>query len=248
MSSENDLPLTPISPVRNLRQTVTEHLRTAIIVGDLQEGVVYSAPSLGAAFGVSATPVREAMMDLAREGLVETVKNTGFRATAVKERDLDEITEIRLLLEPPVVRSVLGSIPVKDFPAMRALADETVVAAEEKDLKAYLVGDRKFHARVLSYAGNSQLVELATGLRTRTRMYGLKLLVERGVLPDSARAHHTLLDLMEAGDAAGTHQLLARHIGHARGLWASGNDQSEDLHVPGITLNVEAPPASVKGS
>lgn len=100
MSSENDLPLTPISPVRNLRQTVTEHLRTAIIVGDLQEGVVYSAPSLGAAFGVSATPVREAMMDLAREGLVETVKNKGFRVTAVKERDLDEITEIRLLLEP----------------------------------------------------------------------------------------------------------------------------------------------------
>jgi len=248
LSSENDLPLTPISPVRNLRQTVTEHLRTAIIVGDLQEGVVYSAPSLGAAFGVSATPVREAMMDLAREGLVETVKNKGFRVTDVKERDLDEITEIRLLLEPPVVRGVVSTIPAEDFPAMRALADETVTAAEEKDLKAYLVGDRTFHARVLSYAGNSQLVDLATGLRTRTRMYGLKLLVEEGVLPDSAREHHTLLDLMEAGDAEGSYQLMVRHIGHARGLWASGNDQSGDLQVPGTALGAEAPPVSVKGS
>lgn len=234
MTLETSLPIAPLDPVRNLRQTVTEHLRTAIIVGDLHEGTVYSAPTLGVAFGVSATPVREAMMDLAREGLVETVKNKGFRVTGISERELDEITEIRLLLEPPTVCSVVGSIPAKDFPALRALADVTVRAADEKDLKKYLVGDREFHARVLSYAGNRQLVELATDQRTRTRLYGLKALVERGVLPDSAREHHTLLDLMEADDVEGSYHLMVQHIGHARGLWASGSDQAESLHVPGI--------------
>ncbi len=72
----------------SLRETVTERLRTSIISGDLVEGELYSAPSLGAAFGVSATPVREAMMDLVREGLVETVKNKGFRITGMTDAEL----------------------------------------------------------------------------------------------------------------------------------------------------------------
>ncbi len=60
---------------QNLRETVLTRLRTAIITGDLAEGQLVSAPVLGQQLGVSATPVREAMMDLSREGLVETVKN-----------------------------------------------------------------------------------------------------------------------------------------------------------------------------
>ena len=57
-----------------------------------------------------------------------------------------------------------------------------------------------FHAELLRYAGNNQLVELATSLRSRTRMYGLKILSESNRLADSAQEHHDLLDLIEAGD------------------------------------------------
>ena len=70
-------------PRISYRERVVDALRAALIAGELRPGEVYSAPALAGRFGVSATPVREAMLDLVREGLVDTVPNKGFRVTAV---------------------------------------------------------------------------------------------------------------------------------------------------------------------
>ncbi|GGX55096.1 hypothetical protein GCM10010341_90060 [Streptomyces noursei] len=86
-----------------LRDQVAHALRAALISGELRPGEVYSAPVLAEDFGISATPVREAMLDLTREGLVEPVRNKGFRVTEVNERDLDQYSEIRTLIEVPMV-------------------------------------------------------------------------------------------------------------------------------------------------
>lgn len=63
----------------SVRGQVLDALRAALVSGDLAPGEVYSGPALGERFGVSATPVREAMQQLAREGAVEVVPNRGFR-------------------------------------------------------------------------------------------------------------------------------------------------------------------------
>lgn len=222
MSISESLPIAPLGRQPNLRESVTESLRTAIISGALTEGTLYSAPVLGAAFGVSATPVREAMMDLTREGLVETVKNKGFRVTRITEQELDEIIQIRLLLEPPIVGKVAGKIPTDGYPALRTLADRIVAAAREGDLAGFLAADREFHAGILSYEGNRRLVELATSLRTRTRLYGIKSLSDSHQLAESAHEHHEIVDLLESGDGPAAEALMNRHINHARGLWATG--------------------------
>ncbi|MCI2421358.1 GntR family transcriptional regulator [Saccharopolyspora sp. K220] len=225
--TKSNIPLGPLHRQTSMRETIIEQLRAAIISGDLDEGVVYSAPALGSAFGVSPTPVREAMVKLAEEGLVETVKNKGFRVTRISDKELDEITEIRLLLEPPAVRDIVGSVPPEGFAELRELAQRIVEAAAGKDLPGYLTADRDYHACVLGYTGNGQLVELATNLRLRTRMYGLKYLMRHGLLDGSAQEHHELLDLMERGDAQGTFDLMTRHIAHARGLWATGHEADD---------------------
>src|SRR6478752_2228299 len=88
----------------NLRDSVANALRAAVISGELEPGQVYSAPMLGARFGVSATPVREAMLDLVREGLVISLRNKGFRVTEVSDADLDDLASLRQLVEPPTIR------------------------------------------------------------------------------------------------------------------------------------------------
>lgn len=224
MENPSQSTLVPLSRGLSLRESVTERLRTAIVTGELAEGEMVSAPALGVALGVSATPVREAMMDLAREGLVETVKNKGFRVTAMSDKELDDITEIRLLVEPPTVARVIDTVTDEGYERLRQLADECLAAARSEDLNDYLAKDREFHATILAHAKNPHLVELATSLRRRTRMYGLNALVRENRLADSAQEHHTLLELMRAGDAAGCKALMDRHIGHARGLWARGTE------------------------
>lgn len=227
-SPASPAPSAPLAPVKrplNLRETVLEQLRTAIITGELTEGALVSAPTLGQALGVSATPVREAMMDLAREGLVETVKNKGFRITSMSEKDLDDLAQIRLLIEPPAMRVVAGSIPEEDYAELERLADACLHAAEREDLSEYLRDDRELHARILTYTDNPQLVELATSLRLRTRLYGIGMLAKQSRLADSAREHHELLRLLRAGDGESAERLLGLHISHARKLWATGDEE-----------------------
>src|SRR5262249_62112331 len=85
----------------SLRDQVRRSLEAAMVAGELEPGSLYSAPALGERFGVSATPVREAMLELAKDGFVMVERNRGFRVLEISEDDLDQISEIRLLLEVP---------------------------------------------------------------------------------------------------------------------------------------------------
>ncbi|WP_418960125.1 GntR family transcriptional regulator [Streptomyces tritici] len=205
-----------------LRDQVAHALRAALIAGELRPGAVYSAPALAEDFGISATPVREAMLDLAREGLVEPVRNKGFRVTEVDERDLDQYTEIRALIEIPIVGRVARTAAREELEALRPDAEEIVRAAQRHDLIGYLEADRRFHLGLLGLAGNERLVETVGDLRKRTRLYGLTALDARGDLVPSAEEHLELLGLLLAGDAEGAEACMTRHLGHVRSLWARG--------------------------
>lgn len=204
----------------SMREHVNRSLHAAIISGEMEPGQVYSAPSLAARFGVSATPVREAMLDLVREGLVEVVPNKGFRVTAIREADLDNITRLRLLLEPPVVRDVTTLIPEEDFDGLRDLAERIVEAAEAGDLIGYTEADRVFHLTLLDYAENPRLSEFVSELRAQTRLYGLADLLAQGELVGVAREHLAIVDTLRDRDAAKAESLMTDHISQTRGRWA----------------------------
>ncbi|MDR8407772.1 GntR family transcriptional regulator [Nonomuraea sp. 3-1Str] len=214
--------LPEIGPRENLRDRIRAALRAAIISGELEPGVVYSAPALGTQFGVSATPVREAMLDLVKEGLVVPQPNKGFRVTVVSEEDLDNLAAVRLLIEPPAVRESVAVIPEEDFPELRRLAQAIVDAAEGGDLVGYVEADHVFHLTLLGYSRNRFLVDVVSNLRSQTRLLGLTPLLQSGRLARSAAEHHELLDLVQARDPVGAELLMHRHIGHVRGLWAGG--------------------------
>ncbi|MFE3654236.1 MULTISPECIES: GntR family transcriptional regulator [unclassified Streptomyces] len=221
-----------------LRDQVAHHLRAALISGELRPGEVYSAPGLAEDFGISATPVREAMLDLAREGLVEPVRNKGFRVTEVDERDLDQYSEIRTLIEVPMIGRITRSAAREELEALRPVAEEIVRAARAHDLIGYLDADRQFHLSLLALAGNDRLVETVGDLRKRSRLYGLTALDERDQLLPSAEEHIELLDLMVAGGAKAAEKCMARHLGHVRSLWAeSARERTPARRGLGVRLD-----------
>ncbi|MEV8588251.1 GntR family transcriptional regulator [Streptomyces sp. NPDC051180] len=216
-----------------LRDQVGHALRAALIAGELRPGQVYSAPGLASDLGVSATPVREAMLDLAREGLVEPVRNKGFRITEVSGRDLDQYTELRTLIEVPTVGRIAETADRARLEALRPVAEEIVSRARDHDLIGYLEADRRFHLALLALSGNDRLVETVGELRKRSRLYGLTALDEAGRLVTSAEEHLELLDLMAAGDARGAEECMRRHLGHVRSLWA--DDTHDEPPAPSRT-------------
>lgn len=204
----------------SLREQVLDALRAAIVSGEMEPGEVYSAPALAARFGVSATPVREAMLDLAKQDMVEVVPNKGFQVVTVSDTELDQLTEIRLLLEPPAAAEAARRVTPTDVAELTRLAEAVVDAADNGDLIGHVEADRAFHGRLVGLSGNQQLVPIVYQLRDRTRLYGLSALAERGILGESVREHLTMCEYLAAGDAESLERLVRVHVRRVRREWA----------------------------
>lgn len=221
----SDPAFAPAAPAMSLRESIERSVSAAIVAGSVPPGELLSVPTLAVQFQVSATPVREAMLNLQKLGFVEPVRNKGFRVTAVSMPELADIVEVRRMLEVPVVGELAENYPHEDDARLRELARRIVEAAERADLTAYLEADVEFHTVLLSRHGNARLVEIVVGLRRQTRLTGLSGMQGSDELQESAEEHERLLDLLASGDRSGAEALVHRHIGHVLGWWA-GNPES----------------------
>ncbi|MFD5662116.1 GntR family transcriptional regulator [Streptomyces hirsutus] len=207
----------PRTPVQrsSVRGQVLAALRTALVTGDLRPGVVYSAPVLAERFGVSATPVREAMQQLALEGAVEVVPNRGFRVVERGDRELAELAEVRALVEVPMVLRLARTVPAERWAELRPLAEATIRAASSGCRATYAESDRAFHRAVLALAGNEQLVRIAEDLHRRAQwpLVGAAPgpLGRVGLVAD-AHQHTALLDALIAGAQDAVRSLLEEHF------------------------------------
>lgn len=214
----------------SLREQAGQVIRAGIIAGELEPGEIYSATVLADRLGVSPTPVREAMLDLANVGLVEAVRNRGFRVLTPDEADLDEIGELRLMVEVPGTRLVVERATDEELATLERVVADLETAAEESDLAGFLLADRQFHLGLMEMTGNRRLVRLVEQLRDQTRLIGLKELAEARRLTDSAREHRGLLEALEARDADKVENLMRVHIEHTRGIWAGREEAAKLPH------------------
>ncbi|GAA3115837.1 GntR family transcriptional regulator [Streptomyces echinatus] len=194
----------------SVRGQILDALRTALVTGDLKPGEVYSAPVLGERFGVSATPVREAMQQLALEGAVEVVPNRGFRVIERGARELAELAEVRALIEVPVMLRLARTVPAERWAELRPLAEETVRAAAAGCPATYAESDRSFHRAVLALSGNAQLVRIAEDLHRRSQWPPVRH-GRAGLVADAAE-HLALLDALTAGDLEVVRELVTEHF------------------------------------
>ncbi len=204
----------------SLREQARQAIRASIVTGEIEAGQIHAVSYFAERLGVSATPIREALFDLANEGLIEQARNRGFRVPLLSDHDLDEVFDLRRLLEVPSIARVAEKATNGDVAECRDYALKINKHAEHGDLVGFLEWDRRFHARLLEVLGNRRLVEFVTRLRDHTRLYGLKGLAESGQLTASAEEHSAILDAVNRRDARLASALMRRHLEHTRGIWA----------------------------
>jgi DNA-binding GntR family transcriptional regulator len=213
---------------RNLREEAVEVLRAAILGGELEPGSIHSAVSLAERLGVSPTPVREAMLELSRDGLVDALPNRGFRVTVIDDKDLDEVYELRMLLEIPAMKLVIERASDEALEQLEQPLVALERAADRNDVAAFLVADREFHLALLALADNGRMGEIVASLRDQTRIVGMHSLAEAGALEATAAEHRPILDAVRARDVETARSRMTTHLEHTRRDWA-GNAQVEPL-------------------
>ncbi|KAM9863247.1 GntR family transcriptional regulator [Leucobacter sp. BZR 635] len=204
-------------PPTTLREEALAEIRRLLVAGTLKPGQVYSASAIAGQFGVSHGPVREAMLTLVNEGIMEVVRKQGFRVLEISEKDRHNIADLRTMLEVPSMVKLAGSPLVLAREAeFSAIVDKFFVAAEAGDLIEFFAADHEFHLGLLRLLDNPRLTDFVGTLRDHTRQYGIYELAVRGELIATAQEHRDILDALLSGDAAAVEQLMLAHLRYLR--------------------------------
>lgn len=216
----------------SLREQALVIVRQAIVSGEIGPNEIYSASALASRLGVSNSPVREAMLTLVNQGILEPVRNRGYRIVPISEHDLDEIGEMRRMLEVPGVAALVARASDEDVEELRPVAVEIEEAARRGDIPVFLEADRRFHLGLLELGGNTRLVETVAQLRDQTRLYGVSALAQQGRLQQTAPEHFEILDAVLARDVARVQTIMTHHLAHVRGEWAAQTPKTTERPVP----------------
>lgn len=208
----------------SLRDQAMRMIRARIIAGEIEPDRLYAIGQIAEEMGVSITPVREALLDLAKDGMIEMARNRGFRVRTMTEHDLDEIVELRRMIEVPAVRRIAERNLLSDPAPLYELCAATEKCAAAGDWVGFLDNDRAFHLGLLSHLGNERLLGFVGSLRDQSRLYGLDRIAGSDKLLASTREHTELLDAVAVGNAEEAAQIMSRHLSHSRGIWA-GRDE-----------------------
>lgn len=210
--------LGPIGPRPSRTQEALDVLRASIISGELPSGSLHSVASLADTLGVSRTPVREALIELAARGMVRFERNRGVRILQTSIHDLEEIFEIRLALEVPAARRAAARMQPAEIRGLREQLDAMARAASAGDESLLWTHDRGFHHALLAASGNRRLADYVDGLRDMVLVRGVTTAGRARSLDAIVAEHQAIFERVEAGDPDGVATALHAHIEHTQTL------------------------------
>ena len=191
---------------------VRDSILGAIVEGRLQPGTLHSVQSLATAFGVSRTPVREALIDLSGQGVVKFERNRGVRIMETSVHDLEEIAALRLLLEVPATYRAVENSSEELVAALRRELKEMEAAAAAGDELTMMRHDRAFHMRINEGSGNARLGAFVDSLRDVVLARGISTVGRSRQLPEIVAEHRAIVAAVEAGDAAAAAAAMKEHL------------------------------------
>jgi DNA-binding GntR family transcriptional regulator len=202
-------------------ESVYRALRDEIVWLRRSPGAPIAEMDIAAAHGVSRTPVREALLRLTAEGLVDTVAKSGTFVARIPLAALPEAIVVRKALEDVTARAAAERARKSDVTALRALIERQGEAAEAGDRLAFHRADEAFHAAVAAAGGYPGIWTLVQGVKTQVDRYRLLTLPQPGRMPRVIREHAAVIAAIERGDADGA---AAAMQGHLDGLRISMED------------------------
>ena len=191
-----------------------ERLRRAVTTLELAPGAGVSEGQLVEAFGFSKAAVRAALARLRSEGLVVAEPRRGHVVAPLTIRDVLDIYDLRLLLEPPAAEAAAGRLPPEELARLQALADPPVDPDDEDSVERFIAANRAIHLALVEAAGNARaalIVERLLDDSERARRVALR----SGAANRGTRAREELqsvLSAVAAGDGAGAAELMSDAI------------------------------------
>lgn len=193
-----------------------EQIKEAILRIQFAPGTQLQIESLVTELGISRTPIREALLRLEKDGLVRVAPRVGFFVKEFTHHDLEELYEVRELLESRAVKNATNNLSDQDLDLIDHLLDLSVIAVQAKDVEKFLEVEIKFHNFLTEHSQNSYLISVLESLRDLSYRWRMLSLRSPESLARSMEEHLNIARAVRDKDAELASQLMAEHIRNAR--------------------------------
>ena len=195
---------------RTAHELVRDTLRRAILRGTLSGGQRLVQAEIAAQLDVSTTPVREALRDLANEGLIRLDAHRGAIVRELNLTEVQEIYDLRKLLEPEALRRAAQHITEEELDAAEALQAQMDV---ETDADVWADLNREFRATLVKAARSPRLIVILQNLRDSAAPYvGLSLQASEEIRARANEHHRGMLTALRAADAKRAAEIAVEHL------------------------------------
>jgi DNA-binding GntR family transcriptional regulator len=211
MSATGPLRAAPLEN-RTLREQVADHLREEILSSRLAPGEELGEVALARSLGISRGPLREALGQLAAEGLVTIMPRRGAVVKRLTRQEFIDAYQVREALESLAIRLAVPRLSGADKAELHAMCEQMERAAAVGDTNGFFEINRQFHAALVHASGNSKLAEVHGQLVAQMGRLMKKSVELRGGTAQSAAEHRAILEAVDAGDPVRAARLLEEHI------------------------------------
>ena len=202
-------PLGMLSPTA-LYEQVAERLREQIFARELEPGSWIDEMKLCAQWGISRTPMREALKVLAVEGLVTMKVRRGAYVTEMSQDDVAQVYHLLALLESDAAAQVAAQASTEQRAQLQQLHALLETQVGQRD--AFFATNERFHMALLDIAGNRWAVQVVQDLRKMMKLNRHHSLFKQGRLEDSLAEHRALMQALSARDAEAARQTMQLHF------------------------------------
>jgi DNA-binding GntR family transcriptional regulator len=211
-SKASDRAAAPVIPRRSLHDEVTDRLRDMIVEGKLAAGERVNEAVLCEEFGVSRTPLREALKVLASEGLVNLLPRRGARVASLDAREICEVFEVLSSLEGTAAELAAGRMTATDLARLRQLQERIQQHHQARRRHEYFRQNHALHQAIVALSGNMVLEETHARLLARVRRARYMAILSEERWEESVREHAEILAALETGNARLAGTLMHRHV------------------------------------
>jgi DNA-binding GntR family transcriptional regulator len=195
-----------------LAEQVCALVRERVLANVAPPGSILREEALAAEFSVSRVPVREALRQLAAEGLVDLVPRHGAIVSSLSLKQFLDAYRVREALEVLAVRLAAPMLGPDGLARLRELEVRMEECAARGDQEAFFAANTEFHRLLVERSGNDDLLAMHASLTARMRRYQSPSLDLRGGMERSLEEHRAIIDAIAGGDADGAAALLGEHI------------------------------------
>ncbi len=216
----------------SLRDQAVRLIKNAILKGELQPGEVVSNEQLSSWLGISRTPIREALLELQKGGVVIIHRGKGTEVARLSRKDVSEIFETREALEVKSCELMIERMEEDSLDTLEAILERQIADASEGNQLRFLDGDHDFHLHMARCADNKRLYDAIEYLRDQTMLLGAYALRKENRMAEVIGEHRAIVDALKQRDTQSARAAVVVHLQRT----------CEDalLRVPGATGAVNA--------